>query len=143
MDAHDGMELGRAEQRASAVDDAEAIDGLISDILAGGPRHDDVTLALRPRRGLSNNGRRFGVEVLEHSDSGNVTFEDGLSVGDPAHGHTRADGCSHALNDEIIEPPIVDGNLLEFVAEYCDPDLPDPKLITEERKHTDARPARG
>ena len=95
---------------------------------------------MRLRRGLSNDVRRLGVEVLEHSDSGNVAFEQGFIECDPAYGQTRADGCSQALNDEIIEPPIVDLDLLEIVAEHRHPDLPDPELIKKQREYADAGP---
>ena len=65
-----------------------------------------------------------------------------LLLSDPAYGQTRTDGCSQALNDEFIEPPIVDLDLLEIVAEHRDPDLPDPELIKKQWEYADAGPAR-
>jgi hypothetical protein len=69
------------------------------------PRHDDVTLALRPRRGLSNDGGAL-VSRFWNIPIPGTYLRRRLGVGDPAHGHTRAHGCSHALNNEIIEPQL-------------------------------------
>ena len=47
-----------------------------------------------------------------------VRFERTRRIGDPAHCEARACGGAHAGDNEIVEPPGLDGDLLELVAEH-------------------------
>jgi len=88
---------------------------------------------------MPNDLRRLRVEILEHPDPRNVAIEVALAMRDPAHGNACPNGCAHALDDKIIEPPIINRNFLELVAEHGDPNLLDRKAVGEKREDTDTR----
>ena len=125
-----------AVDEAEAINDTDAIDQLIG---AGElvPALDNKHVAFASAG--ARNGLHDGLEVGEVEwDRMVVRLERICRIGDPAHREARAGGGAHAGDDEIVEPPGLDGNILVAVAEHRQADAVHREALADMGNDADA-----
>ena len=81
--------------------------------------NDDVAFASASARNCLHDALEVFLGIAEQTARRMVEWLERICrIGDPAHCDARACRGAHAGDDEIVEPPRLDGNLLQIVAKH-------------------------